>query len=235
MKQLFEWKQATPDNLPKVNQVVFGREASGAEYAVSYVRRKEVAADFEEENPYLEEVIGDECYLKEGWYEILEDVPYYNTYYNRREIVEYLSPASPLPISGDEGIRLAEFRGFVQGLIDGNWIQGQGANIVIDNAKKLLSENPIQYPDESVIEAAIDENCGKEEDSDIPAFYFRMGIEWLKSQTIAGHQARDGEVEKLVAEFATFINMMGNSSNKTKQAAINRAREALKPYQSPVK
>lgn len=41
----------------------------------------------------------------------------------------------------------SELRGFIQGLLDQNFIQGQGASVVIENAKKLLRQ-PVKHTTE---------------------------------------------------------------------------------------
>ena len=83
---------------PKINQIVFGKDLNNGRYAVQYVRPKEITADFEEEDDILVEEINGEPFLKEGWYEVLEDVPYYDTFYNQRHITEWLYE----PLKGEE-------------------------------------------------------------------------------------------------------------------------------------
>ena len=57
----------------------------------------------------------------------------------------------------------------------------------LEYALKIKSHpHPQQVVSENEIEDAINVNCGTGDDSDIPAFYFRMGIEWYKSQLKQG-------------------------------------------------
>jgi len=123
-----------------------------------------------------------------------------------------LDAASPLPISGDEEKMYSEdeIKKIVGAVAYDVKHEGYGAASVANVYANMWMEN--KWP-----------AVKKHLDSIIPA----------------GHQARDGEVEKLVMHLEHVILMSGKWGkewfNKDDWEKWETAREALKPYQSPVK